>query len=113
MSVPISNGPGEGFVAKSLDAAASTGAGIALLLKNPCSKWSVSTVMGTTAATVLLEGSAASSSDAPFATIMSVAVSTAGGTNSTSGFVAKQVRLTLDAVSSSAKTLSGWIAGTP
>lgn len=98
----------------SLDGATSTGAGTAYLLDVPLSDWTLGTLIaGATAGTALLEGSAFSSSDAPFSTIMSVTMSTAGENNSTQGFPAKQVRVTLDSASSSAYTAHAAIAGSP
>lgn len=115
MAVNLSNYPrtGVGDLA-SLDSVTSTGPGTAYVLEETLSNWSVSTLLaGATESTILLEGSAASSSDAPFSTIMSITASTDGETNSTTGFPAKQVRLTVDSASSSAFTQHGWIAGTP
>ncbi|MCH8837655.1 MAG: hypothetical protein IIA60_07620 [Candidatus Marinimicrobia bacterium] len=111
--IPISNTRSRGFAGlKSIDDTGTTGAGTAYILEEPCSKWSVTTLITSTAATVLLQGTATSSSDSAFTTFMSITASTAGETTSTGGFVAKQVRCVLDAISSSEKTAHAWIAGT-
>lgn len=118
MSIQLGNAPGEGIGSfKSLDGVTVISTGIAAIVRNPLSNWSVTTLLSTgvgasTAATILLEGSATSSSDAPFATILTITASTGGETNSTTGFAAKQVRLNLTVLSSSG-AVHGWIAGTP
>ncbi len=118
MSVPFGNAPGEGFASfKSLNGVTVPTTGTAVVLKNPVANWSVTTLLSSgvgasTAATILLEGSATSSSDAPFSTILSITASTDGETtNSTAAFTAKQARLNLTVLSSSG-AVHGWIAGT-
>lgn len=118
MSISLGNGPSEGVGSfKSLNGVTVLSTGTAAVLQTPCGHWAVTTLLTTgvgasTSATILLQGTATSSSDAPFGTIITITASTDGETTYSSAAVAKQVRLNLTALSSSG-AVHGWIAGVP
>lgn len=109
----------EGFggqVALSTAISDSTRQGYSLVLTRPLSRWTVSAVTAaSTAATLVLRGSASTSTGVEMAEIMSFTAATSGVTmfsTGAAGYACKQVRLDVDAVSSSGG-IDAWIAGAP
>ena len=100
MPYPIGNGPGRGFTAIGLDASSSTGDGTEYVLETPLSNWGITTLLSSqaasgpsTAATVILKGSATTSSGSVYSQIKAVTASTGGETTWTSvPFAARQVK---------------------
>mgnify|MGYP001589623164 CR=1 FL=1 len=120
MPLPIGNGPGQGFTAVGLDNSSSTGDGAEFVLETPLSNWTVTTLLTSqaasgpsTAATVILKGSATTSSGSIYSNIKSITASTGGETTwSTEQFAVRQLKLTLDSQSSSGR-VRAWVTGAP
>lgn len=112
MSVDVGYPVGS-LAAFSSGGATSTGDGTAFVFDRPITTWMLSAlVTGATDADLILMGAAATSSDAPFGTIKSLTATTSGDAGwSTADFVARQAKVSVDAMSSSAATIHAWLTG--
>jgi hypothetical protein len=98
---------------KVLDAATATSESYARYdLQQPMSNWALQVVTGSSDATVLLQGSIASSSDASFATLLTWSSDTSGVTVYASTSPASSIKAVLDGGASSGG-ISAWVSGSP